>query len=258
MDWAQGNRAVDDKEPRAWVGSGGSEAKDGKDQEHGTTARRRKRVSKGAIHKSITELLPWLVNGSLAGRERERVLAHLRGCAECRAERDTLQRLQSAVESAPAPETDHALSLARVNRRIDAWEAERESEVVATRTGFAWRTGIAAAVVFAIGLSVQLVNKAGPAGSSTAHDVAALGEFETMTAGDPVQAAHRISITLSPDLDSEALRSFLIDHRARLVSGPDSEQTYVLDFPGHENGVAGLLGTLRESPLVLSAAAVGE
>ena len=45
---------------------------------------------------------------------------------------------------------------------------------------------------------------------------------------------------------------------ASAVSGPDSEQTYVLDFPGHENGVAGLLGTLRESPLVLSAAAVGE
>ena len=216
-------------------------------------------MSKGAIHKTVIELLPWLVNGRLEGRERERVLGHLRNCAACRTERDALQQLQSAVQSAPAHETDSTLSLARVNRRIDAWEAERENEVVAHRTGFAWRAGVAAGLVFAVGLAFQLGGTGTP-GSLLAPGAA---EFETMTdvGGTGVDPAavgatpdtYRIAVTVAPDVAADEFRAFLIAHRAGLVSGPDAQHTYVLDLRS-DAGVAGVLGALRDSPLVVAAA----
>ena len=208
-------------------------------------------------HKTIQELLPWLVNGSLVGREHERVLVHLRSCAECRAERDALQRLQAAVVTAPGPVTDHALSHARVSRRIDAWEFGRESEAAANRIGFAWRAGIAAALVVSLGFVVQM-NRTGAGDSLLANSPEAGDTYETMT---PPVAAHnyRVAVTMNSGIGANNLRGLLIEYEAGLVSGPDADGTYVLDLPSASGeGPGQVLAGVRRSPFVDAAELVAD
>lgn len=51
----------------------------------------------------LGERLTALVDGELDHDERDRALAHLAGCAECRAEADTLRRLKDRLRSLAAP-----------------------------------------------------------------------------------------------------------------------------------------------------------
>ena len=209
-------------------------------------------------HKTIRELLPWLVNGSLEGRERERVLDHLRACADCRAERDALQRLQTAVATAPAPDTHHVLSHARVSRRIDAWEAERENGAAAHRIGFAWRSGIAAALVVSLGLVLQM-NETDSGQSELAGAPDAADTYETMTPPGAAITNYRVAVTMHAGTDANNLRGFLIEHAAGLVTGPDAHGTYVLDLPSVSGeGPREVLAGVRESSFVASAELVAE
>ena len=50
-------------------------------------------------HARAFELLPWLVNGSLTGAERDAVESHVRACIACRRELKQQQRLHGAVRA---------------------------------------------------------------------------------------------------------------------------------------------------------------
>ena len=58
-------------------------------------------------HDTITELLPWYVNGTLAPHERAAVEAELASCPLCAAELEQLQRIHAALheidQDAPGP-----------------------------------------------------------------------------------------------------------------------------------------------------------
>src|SRR5947209_7086314 len=75
-------------------------------------------------HQRIWELLPWYVNGTLSGQDRERVEDHAAGCRRCQDEVKACRRTAAAVKGlgdvAPSP---HPVQLQRVLARID--EAER-------------------------------------------------------------------------------------------------------------------------------------
>ena len=83
-------------------------------------------MSEADRHREVVELLPWYVNGTLAGRDFAVVAAHLSGCPVCRDEAAQCQTLAAAVQSAPdaagAPAADR---LGRVLATIDALEADR-------------------------------------------------------------------------------------------------------------------------------------
>ena len=51
-----------------------------------------------AVHKEVSLLLPWYVNGSLSTSERERVQAHLDACADCRDEAALSSDMMAAVQ----------------------------------------------------------------------------------------------------------------------------------------------------------------
>ena len=83
-------------------------------------------MSEADRHREVVELLPWYVNGTLAGRDFAVVAAHVSGCPVCRDEAAQCQTLAAAVQSAPdaagAPAADR---LGRVLATIDALEADR-------------------------------------------------------------------------------------------------------------------------------------
>jgi anti-sigma factor RsiW len=97
-------------------------------------------MSEADLHRHVTELVPWYVNGTLEGRDRDAVTAHLPGCPACREEVARCQTLaaavQSAVDAAGAPGPG---GLERVLASIELLEAKG-----ARRTGWRgwWRAGV--------------------------------------------------------------------------------------------------------------------
>src|SRR5258706_8249793 len=81
------------------------------------------------IHQRIWEVLPWFVNGTLSGPDRERVEDHTAVCRRCRDEvevcRQTAATINSLGEVAPSP---HPVQLQRVLARIDEAEQAETSE----------------------------------------------------------------------------------------------------------------------------------
>lgn len=59
----------------------------------------------------LGELLTALVDGELDHDERDRALAHLAGCQECRAEADTLRRLKGRLRALASPPPEQAEAL---------------------------------------------------------------------------------------------------------------------------------------------------
>jgi hypothetical protein len=75
-------------------------------------------------HGRIVELLPWYVNETLEGAERQAVEEHAAGCARCRGEIATARELAEAVRAfEPAAPSPHPVQLARLLERIDAQTA---------------------------------------------------------------------------------------------------------------------------------------
>ncbi len=73
-------------------------------------------------HQTVTELLPWYVNGTLAPHERAQVEAELASCPLCAAELAELQRIHAAMheidQDAPGPsESLMGRTLARIDAR---------------------------------------------------------------------------------------------------------------------------------------------
>jgi anti-sigma factor RsiW len=97
-------------------------------------------MSEAELHRHVAELVPWYVNGTLEGRDRDAVTTHLPGCPACREEVARCQTLaaaiQSAVDAAGAPGPGR---LERVLASIDLLEA-----MGARRTGWRgrWRAGV--------------------------------------------------------------------------------------------------------------------
>lgn len=71
-------------------------------------------------HSRAFELLPWLVNGTLAGSEREAVEAHARTCIACRRELKEQQRLFAAVKSRRTADVSAEVGFETLASRLDA------------------------------------------------------------------------------------------------------------------------------------------
>ena len=73
-------------------------------------------------HQAAQAVLPWLLNGTLAGEERAGVERHLQECAPCRADLDALRALRASAAQ-PDPDCDPEHALARLLPALDAGEA---------------------------------------------------------------------------------------------------------------------------------------
>lgn len=183
-------------------------------------------MGKKAVHEEILELLPWFINESLGGKERDRVLVHLRECLECRHERDQLQTIEAFVREDDVVVPDYRFSYNKLHSRIEEAERNRESTAgVEVDTGLGnWMpiTGVAATLMLAV-VIVGFYNPVSAPESVT-------GEFVTLT--KPSRASglsRRIALTFEQPIRAQTLRKALIETDSSLISGPDEKGTYLVD-----------------------------
>ncbi|HKR86581.1 MAG TPA: zf-HC2 domain-containing protein [Phenylobacterium sp.] len=200
-------------------------------------------------HEQTQTLLPWYVSGELDGEELELVEAHLRECAECRAEFRLEHRLGHAVAGMPF---DADLGWVRMRERIAA-QRDRQGLSGVLRGAFSSsaRTGwaIAAQVVLVVGAIGMLLPLTQPAASDHAPGAPAPG-YHALGAAPPAPAGDVI-VVFRPEAQAQDLSRALRDSSARLVDGPTAAGAYVLAVAPSERAAA--LAKLRASGEVVMA-----
>ena len=76
--------------------------------------------------RGIADLIPWYLNGTLGGRERQQVDAHVQECSTCRDELAKERRIYEEMAIAPSVEYMPAPSLKHLQSAIDEpqWTAQ--------------------------------------------------------------------------------------------------------------------------------------
>ena len=127
-------------------------------------------------HSRALELLPWFVNGTLSGAEREGVEAHVRACIACRRELKEQQRLYGAVRARRTADVSAEAGFDRLDRSIDEAAPARRR----------WTTRYATAVPFAIAAAAGVARVEYSPLASSGNGV---NQSSTATTATPAAAA---------------------------------------------------------------------
>lgn len=207
-------------------------------------------------HQEAQDALPWLANGTLAGAELERVQAHLKACAVCRAELALLHTLRAAGPGA-APDCDPERALARLLPQLDAPPVAAQAIAEPLPPARGWRARLAANdarwLRVAVGLqcaviAVLAVLLARPAGAPDTQD----GAYRVLGAEPGAQG--RLVVTFRPDTPERELRRIVLASGARIVGGPTVTGAWML---GADEAPAAVAARLRVQPAVTLAEPIG-
>ena len=171
----------------------------------------------GGAHDEVQELLPWMVNGTLAHDEVDRIEKHLAECAECRAELAQERQIAAAIESSPI---DSRAAWERMERRLEAAGEPRPGAAHSLwrrRVPLGWAIASPLAAAAALALVIIDVSARPP----IEPQYRALGSAET------AQSANLI-VQFQPATRVSDMRSALEIVDARLVDGPTVTGAYLL------------------------------
>jgi anti-sigma factor RsiW len=223
-------------------------------------------------HREAQDLLPWLANGTLAGTELERVQAHLKGCAQCRADLAALHTLRAAappasfdldMESALArllPQLDAPASAAVQPAALPQVSAPPQAAALPAR---GWRARLAAndarwlrvaagVQCCAIVVLAALLLRPGAATDASAGVSANTGAYHVLGAAPAAQT--RLIVMFKPDTPERELRRIVLESGARIVGGPTATGAWVL---GTEQAADAVAGRLRGQAAVTLAEPLG-
>lgn len=189
-----------------------------------------------ADHHHVMELVPWYVNGTLEGPDRDAVTAHLSDCLACREEVAQCQTLAAAVQSARdpawAPEPDRLARLLANIELLEAKEGGRAGWRPRWRAGMEWlgdlfqrtpgpaRWGLAvqaALLVLVVGLAV------GPGALSPRAPYRTLAEDGDRRVGQTL-----IHVVFAEDISEREIRTLLARVQGKIVDGPSAVGLYTV------------------------------
>lgn len=218
-------------------------------------------------HPAVWALLPWLANGSATPAQRREADAHLRGCADCRAELAREQALMHSLAEPPATTPDVELGLQRLMQRLDqAGDAvvpvlppvrgRRLPALAGVRLGLG--------AVAAFGLAELLLVAAAlwwSARPGLPPDAAAAAPYRTLTQREPATDGPRWRVVFQGRQTVGELQALLRGHGLAIVAGPSEAGVFTLGpaAPVATLGAAeadALAARLRQSPGVLFAETV--
>jgi len=224
-------------------------------------------------HQRIWELIPWYVNGTLSGPDRERVEDHLPECRRCRDEVEICQRtavsIKSLGEVAPSP---HPVQLQRVLARIDRMERMKEDEETerleagerAEQPAAAGRwfgmprralqalVAQAALIVLLVGVLAWREMRLGAVRSPGAPPAL----YQTLS--DPAPAPPpggtlRLRLMFSPRATEKEIRDLLLAVHGEVTAGPSPFGVYTVEITAAGQPVSVVLTRLRSDSVVLLA-----
>ncbi|HEV7785707.1 MAG TPA: zf-HC2 domain-containing protein [Thermoanaerobaculia bacterium] len=220
------------------------------------------------IHQRIWELLPWYVNGTLPGPDRERVEDHLAECRRCRDEAETCRRTAVTIkglgEVAPSP---HPVQLQRVLARIARIEEEAESTAAGGRPSGAPRRALrtliaatprplrgalmaqAALIVLLVGALAWRELRTGAVPSPGSSPAPAL--YQTLS--DPAPAPGgtiALRMMFSRGATEKEVRELLLAVHGEITAGPSPFGAYVVEVSAAGHPVSVVLTRLHSDPLV--------
>lgn len=178
-------------------------------------------------HDEVVELLPWLVNGTLAPDEERRVHDHLTRCTTCRAARVEEERLAAALVEVPESEARIAAGLDRLSSALAREERRGWVRRQPTR-----RQLLAAVLVQGIvvtGLLAAMAWLLRPAADARFHTLSTPEAATTAVAGP------RLRLVVAPEMRTSELRRLLVDASCRIVDGPTAAGVFTVEA---ESGTA--------------------
>ena len=194
-------------------------------------------------HQQAWELLPWLVNETLAPMEREGVETHLASCGECRDEAERCRALGALVRSADVAPSPHPAQLAQLMRRVDEAEQTRKRprlvRLLGARRVNVWWALAAQAAVLVVLLAVVFWS---PAPS----------RFRTLSDPAPpaVVTQRQVRVVFAPTTTEAELRRALLEVRGEVVGGPSPLGAYTIAVPAGAEPLQLVLEHLRADPHV--------
>lgn len=193
-------------------------------------------------HSRALELLPWLVNGTLAGDEREGVEQHARACIACRRELKEQQRLHAAVRARRTVDVSAEAGFDRLSAELDtAGNAARPR----------WRARYAAAAPFAIAAAAGMAVLAillwlTPLPKVDGNDYSTLADA-------PAADVALLDIVFADDTTATEIQSLLDGIGGEIVAGPSDLGRYsvrVASEEPHSEELGDLLAALASDPRV--------
>ena len=184
------------------------------------------------VHRTVDALLPFYVNETLDGDERDLVVRHLDECAQCRNEVEWLRGLHAAC-AACAAEDEGSEVFEVLRRQRKAW----------WRSSRVWGLAAAAelAVIAVLGWNVW-----------SADDGAA--QYRTLAADGGI-ATGNVVVVFDAAASEAQMRRLLEASGARIVGGPTAAHGYVLAIA--PDGRARALEQLRAAKIVKLAETLG-
>lgn len=191
------------------------------------------------VHQEVAELLPWLVNDTLAGIERARVERHVSECIACRAELEQLRALRDAI-AADQLDSSSTRAFAQLKARIERDESRTRRRFHALTAGWhlsgIWARGLLVAQFVALVLITALyLHRPAPE------------LYHTLSA--PTLAPRGDLVVIFQATTSEQdIRDVLVRLHASIVDGPSAEGAYTLKV--REGKAEAVLEQLRRLPIV--------
>ncbi len=210
-------------------------------------------------HRETLRQLPWLVNGTLSGGDRERAERHCATCPACRRERALQEGLAAAVARQSAPEVQpHPARLHKLLSRIEAEARPRRrhsffGETVSVPRGVWLVVAAQALAVVVIGALLLLDHRS--------HQAVSAAPFRTLTAPEAAApgTSSRLRVVFAPAVSAGEMRMILATVGARVVDGPTALGVYTVELIGEqgEPEAATVLDALRRRPEILFAEPLG-
>jgi hypothetical protein len=198
-------------------------------------------------HHRVWELLPWFVNGTLEGEELTVVEQHVRECARCQHEIDSLRQFQAAYMDSETA-ADPADSLRKLRGRPEEKEiaALRPPHLARLRRLWQQRQGWAPWAMAAELLVIVVL------GSLLAFGGGTLALYRTLGTVDPLpHATGNVVVVFDPRITEAELRQIVRATGGRIVDGPTGADAYVLELPAERQAAA--LEALRAQRAVVLA-----
>ena len=182
-------------------------------------------------HGRAFELLPWLVNGTLAGAEREAVEEHARTCIVCRRELKEQQRLHTAVRARRTADVSVEAGFEALDSQLDA-RARR------------WRVRYATAAPFAIAAAAGIAVLAVLVWFTPLPEIDA--KVYSTLATSSTSDATLLDIVFAEDTTSADMQQLLDSIGGEIVAGPTNLGRYTVRAREQRDDVElrGLLATL--------------